>query len=352
MNASAAVLPDRFAGVLLGTAVGDALGLPAEGLSAQTITRRWKGHWRHRFVFGRGMVSDDTEHTVMVAQCLVEHPTDPEAFQHALAWRLRGWLLALPAGVGLATARAIFKLWIGFPPRRSGVASAGNGPAMRSAVLGVFFANDEEKRHRFVEASTRLTHTDPRALTAALAVAEVAAGICAGGAGEFSFARLRALDASAEWGGIVDALERARTDRASVADFAKRLGLEKGVTGYAFHTVPVALYVWWRHRGDYRSTLTAVLDCGGDTDTVGAIAGALAGAEVGSAGIPREFVDGLIEWPRSMTWMRRLADRLRQQTQTLHPAGALPVFWPAILPRNVVFLLIVLTHGFARVLTV
>ena len=53
-----------------------------------------------------------------------------------------------------------------------------------------------------------------------------------------------------------------------------------------------------------------------------------------------------------MTWMRRLADRLRQQTQTLHPAGALPVFWPAIPPRNVVFLLIVLTHGFARVLTV
>ena len=298
------------------------------------------------------MVSDDTEHTVMVAQCLLEHPTDPETFQHALAWRLRGWLLALPAGVGLATARAIFKLWIGFPPRRSGVASAGNGPAMRSAVLGVFFANDEEKRHRFVEASTRLTHTDPRALTAALAVAEVAAGVCVGGAGEFSFARLRGLDASAEWGGIVDALERARTDGASVADFAKRLGLEKGVTGYAFHTVPVALYAWWRHRGDYRSTLTAVLDCGGDTDTVGAIAGALAGAEVGSAGIPREFVDGIIEWPRSMTWMRRLADRLRQQTQTLHPAGALPVFWPAIPPRNVVFLLIVLTHGFARVLTV
>ena len=150
----------------------------------------------------------------------------------------------------------------------------------------------------------------------------------------------------------MDALERARTDGASVADFAKRLGLEKGVTGYAFHTVPVALYAWWRHRGDYRSTLTAVLDCGGDTDTVGAIAGALAGAEVGFVGIPREFVDGIIEWPRSMTWMRRLADRLRQQTQIFQPTGALPVFWPAILPRNVVFLLIVLAHGFARILPV
>ena len=53
-----------------------------------------------------------------------------------------------------------------------------------------------------------------------------------------------------------------------------------------------------------------------------------------------------------MTWLRRLADRLRRQAQTLQPVGALPVFWPAILPRNVMFLLIVLAHGFARILPV
>lgn len=350
MNSSTSASVDRFAGVLLGTAVGDALGLPAEGLSAQAIARRWKGPWRHRFLFGRGMVSDDTEHTVMVAQSLLEHPTDPKAFQRALAWRLRGWLLALPAGVGMATARAIFKLWIGFPPHRSGVASAGNGPAMRSAVIGVFFAHNEEMRRRFVEASTRLTHTDPRALTAALAVAEIAAGVCLDHASEFSFAGLHRLGGEPEWGRIVDELVRAQADGLSVTDFAKRLGLEKGVTGYAFHTAPVALYAWWRHRGDYRATLTAVLNCGGDTDTVGAIAGALAGADVGAVAIPRELVDSIIEWPRSMNWLLRLADRLRQQAQVSAPAKALPVFWPAILPRNLVFLLVVLAHGFARLL--
>lgn len=350
MNSPAAVSPDRFAGVLLGTAVGDALGLPAEGLSAQKIARRWKGFWRHRFVFGRGMMSDDTEHTVMVAQSLLEHPTDPEAFQRALAWRLRGWLLALPAGVGLATARAILKLWVGFPPSRSGVASAGNGPAMRSAIIGVFFAHDAGMRRRFVEASTRLTHTDSRALTAALAVAEIAAMACTDRADEFSFAGLRRLGGEPEWGRVVDELERAQADGLSVADFAKRLGLEKGVTGYAFHTVPVALYAWWRHRGDYRATVTAVLDCGGDTDTVGAIAGALAGADIGVAGIPGDLLDGIAEWPRSVNWLRRLADRLRQQAQASTPVGALPVFWPALLLRNGLFLGIVLTHGFARLL--
>lgn len=60
-------LQERFAGLLLGTAVGDALGLPAEGLTRSCIERRWLGNWRHRFVFGHGMCSDDTEHTFFVA---------------------------------------------------------------------------------------------------------------------------------------------------------------------------------------------------------------------------------------------------------------------------------------------
>jgi ADP-ribosylglycohydrolase len=87
-----------FLGTLLGTAVGDSLGLPAEGLSPQRIRRRWPDGWRQRFLFGRGMVSDDTEHTLMVAEALLSNPQDAEAFQRALAWKLRWWFLALPAG--------------------------------------------------------------------------------------------------------------------------------------------------------------------------------------------------------------------------------------------------------------
>ena len=56
-------LIERFSGLLLGTAVGDALGLPAENLSAEKIRKRWNGEWKMRFIFGKGMVSDDTEHT-------------------------------------------------------------------------------------------------------------------------------------------------------------------------------------------------------------------------------------------------------------------------------------------------
>ena len=167
-------LQDRFAGLLLGTAVGDALGLPAEGLSRGRIQRMWHDQWRHRFLFGRGMVSDDTEHTLFVAQALLTHPDDVVAFQRCLAWKLRLWLLGLPAGIGLATLKAILRLWLGFPPSRSGVWSAGNGPAMRSAIIGAYFVEDADKRRAFVSATTRLTHTDPKAESAALAVAEAA----------------------------------------------------------------------------------------------------------------------------------------------------------------------------------
>ena len=99
-------IQERTLGLLLGGAVGDAIGLPAEGLSAERIARRWPGEMKHRFVFGRGMISDDTEHAVMTAQALIVAAGHVENFRRCLAWKLRWWFLGLPAGVGLATARA------------------------------------------------------------------------------------------------------------------------------------------------------------------------------------------------------------------------------------------------------
>ena len=58
-------------GCLWGCAVGDAIGLPYEGLSVRRARRFARLPLKHRFVFGRGMVSDDTDHTVFVAQALL-----------------------------------------------------------------------------------------------------------------------------------------------------------------------------------------------------------------------------------------------------------------------------------------
>src|SRR5262245_13547063 len=96
-------LEDVLAGVLLGTAVGDALGLPREGLSPRRAPRLYGAPpLRHRFLFGRGMTSDDTEHTCLVAQALLRHPDDVSRFARSLGWGLRWWFAGVPAGIGLA----------------------------------------------------------------------------------------------------------------------------------------------------------------------------------------------------------------------------------------------------------
>ncbi|TWT97169.1 hypothetical protein Pla100_23180 [Neorhodopirellula pilleata] len=67
------------------------------------------------------MISDDTEHTCMVAQSLIEANGDVELFARRFASRLRWWILALPAGVGKATARAGIKLRLGAKPNHPAV---------------------------------------------------------------------------------------------------------------------------------------------------------------------------------------------------------------------------------------
>jgi ADP-ribosyl-[dinitrogen reductase] hydrolase len=359
---------DFLAGVILGGAVGDALGLPGEGLSPARQRKLWPGELRHRFLFGRGMISDDTEHAFMTAQALLEANGDVERFRRSLAWKLRWWFVALPAGVGLATARACVRLWFGISAERSGVNSAGNGPAMRSAILGAVFADDMERRRAFVRASTRLTHLDPRAEVAALAVAEAAAWIVdrgrpnpspdlrppsphpmGRGQGEGLGDLLRTLSLTGtrdeEWLRLCDRMAEALAAKETVGDFNVSLGLADGVTGYAYHTVPVALYAWLRHRGDFAAAVSNAIRCGGDTDTVAAIVGALAGCDVGAERIPVHWREGLMDWPRSPRLLGRLAEGLGS------PIGK-PVrwCWPGVLPRNLFFLAVVLTHGFRRLL--
>jgi len=146
---------EAIVGCILGTAVGDAMGLPYEGLSPKRALRLLGPPDRFRFLCGRGMISDDTEHTCMVAQSLIEARGDVDVFAVQFANRLRWWILALPAGVGKATARSGVKLWLGAKPKTAGVFSAGNGPAMQAAILGVAI-DDTSRMIEFVRASSRL----------------------------------------------------------------------------------------------------------------------------------------------------------------------------------------------------
>lgn len=340
-------LEHRITGCLLGGAVGDAIGLPWEGMTrARVLARVGAGPLRHALIGGRGMLSDDTEHACMTAQALLAARGDPQVFARSLAWRLRGWLLGLPASVGFGTLRALLKLWLGWSPARSGVGSAGNGPAMRAAIVGVCLGDDEPRMRLFVERSTRMTHRDPRALAGALAIAQAAAHVVHRGGPDGVLAALsqRAVDAE-----LIGALELARDmlDRGESAEaFAAALGQAEGVSGYIHHTVPVALYCWLCGPSDVRGTVERAVRLGGDSDTVAAIAGGLAGACAGAQAVPDDWLVGLWEAPRSVAWIRRLGARLASEPN----AGPLPLRWPLLAPRNLVFTLVVLAHGLARVL--
>jgi ADP-ribosyl-[dinitrogen reductase] hydrolase len=347
---------DRIAGVLLGTAVGDALGLPYEGLSSRRARRLFgPSPLRHRFLFGRGMVSDDTEHTVFVGRALLEPDTDAAHFARILARELRWWLVGVPAGIGLATLRSTLKLWMGISPAHSGVWSAGNGPAMRSALLGVCLGQDLDGLRARVRASTRLTHTDPRAERGALLVALAAHHAATTKVDSTAFLNLARsqLDVDDELKGLLARLEEHLTRRATPAEFAESLGLRRGVTGYIYHTVPIALYCWLRFPDDFRQAVEAVILLGGDTDTTGAITGAIVGASVGARGLPANWLSGIRDWPWSIAWLRDLAERLARRypgVGTPAPAAPPSLRWIARLPRNVLFAAVVLLHGFRRLL--
>lgn len=345
----------QLSGCLLGMAVGDALGLPYEGLSPARARRLLGPADRYRLLPGCGLVSDDTEHACMVAQALIVAGQDSAAFQRDLARRLRWWLLGAPAGVGLATLRSILRLWIGVPPGRSGVFSAGNGAAMRSPLLGVA-VDDLDRLRELVGRSSQLTHTDPRAVSGAWIVALAARA----SATEATLGSTTVLSRILEQLEVSDletwrplfasrsaSLERGETTEA----YASGLGLgRRGVTGFVCHTVPVVLHAWLRHPDDYATAVQSVIRCGGDADTTAAIVGGIVGARVGVAGIPATWVTELRDWPRTVNWLEGLSEVMAESLSTGQPGR--PPQLPAwgLLPRNAAFASIVLLHGFRRLL--
>jgi len=346
-------------GCLLGTAVGDAMGLAAEGLSRRRQARFFPDLSGYHLIFGKGMCSDDTEHSCLLAQSLAETAHGEldhveRRFAAHLGWQLRFWLLGLPAGIGFATLRSILKLWMGFPPRLSGVNSAGNGPAMRVALIGVCFGEDLPRMRALVRIATRITHTDPKAEHGALAIAlaaHMAAKEDVVSPQAYASALRKLLGPDGQE--LCDMVDRAADNAAageSTHAYVSTIGCENGVSGYMFHSVPAALHAWLRQPDDYAAAITEVIRLGGDTDTVAAITGAIAGTRCGKEGIPPRWIADLREWPRTVTWMEKLARTLADccedgVNRTAPRAGIV-----RLLLRNTLFMVVVLMHGFRRLL--
>lgn len=343
---------DAIVGCLLGTAVGDSMGLPYEGLSKHRQQKIYRSIKRQSFLFNGGMVSDDTEHICMVTQAIIKSVGQTSDFSKYLASAFKKWILSLPAGVGWATLRSCFKLLAGFNPLNSGVYSAGNGPAMRSAIVGISFGDKPGLLMELVRLSTRITHTDPRAENGALAVA-IAAFLSSDkktdGVSSHSYYEL--LQQYVHDTIFLDLICKCITSISNGENtqiFAASLGLEKGVSGYIYHTVPVVIHAWLRYPNDFRSAVIEIIRCGGDTDTTAAILGGIIGAGVGKTGIPAEWLNGVSDWPMTVKWIEKLGNILYEALEQNHSNKPPELFYPFGLLRNFFFAAVVLMHGLRR----
>lgn len=336
-------------GTLLGTAVGDALGLATEGMTAGAIRRRFGVVDRYHLLGRTGFVSDDTEQSALVATALVRSARDGIAPARALRASLVGWLARVPWGIGWGTLRACVRIALGLT--RSGVRSAGNGAAMRSAIVGTFHRDDDDARTRTGRALAEVTHTDPRAAEGALYVADLAAG-CArtrlephlvGGARatlvEIAEAARRAAREPSLRGALDQAIELAAAG-ATTAFAARCLG----TSGFVLESVPFATFTLVRWGDDPRVALHEAVAGGGDTDTNAAIVGAWLGALHGARALPADLVAALHDGPFGRSHLASLGRALARVR-----AGErveVPSFSPLrALARNLALTPVVLAHA-------
>lgn len=335
---------DRLAGTLLGTALGDALGLPAERMSAAAIARRFGRIDRFRLLGRTGYVSDDTEQSALVAEGLGRHPTDPGLCARAFRRSMLGWAARLPWGIGRATLRSCARIALGISP--SGVMSAGNGAAMRSAIVGTFLADRPADRLGFGRALAEVTHRDPRAVEGALYVAELAAACASAGPGSDRSAcqeLARRVVADGQLGSAIDRAATLARDGASVGDASRQCG----TSGFVVHTLGFASFVFLRHGDDPMLALTEVIAAGGDTDSIAAILGGWVGALHGESGLPADLIARIHDGPFGPTHLRALAEGLGRVRAGL-PFDVPDYSRSAAMARNLALWPVILGHGFRR----
>jgi poly(ADP-ribose) glycohydrolase ARH3 len=197
------------------------------------------------------------------------------------------WRQGIP--VGIAATRLF-----------GGNGSVGNGAAMRIAPVGVRFARYPERLRGEAMCSAAVTHAHPLGIDAALAQA---VAVAAAMRGEPIVAAATAAVDTDEMRGQLATVDRLLPTRsAEPADVAQMLGN----TAEGPRSVPTAIYAACQ-ADDFRGAVTFAVRCGGDTDTIGAMAGAIAGARHGVGAIPSDWLDALEGGPRGHAHFEHLA---------------------------------------------
>ncbi len=301
-------LRESFLGSALGTAVGDALGRAVEGWSRDLIRLRFG--LLEEVIDGR--YTDDTEMMIGLMEALLDDPEfDPQEAARRFLENFNPF-----RGYGARIFAVMERLRQGLPWDQVGTDSWGNGAAMRVAPIGFFFHHDLEKLKEKAILSALITHKHPDGVAGAVAQA-MAVGIATGWARDS-----KEVDREEMLGRIVDAIsdlspgfaleiERLRElpermDPLRGSDFlARTFPCDISAKG----AVPAAISAFLVSESFEEAVIMAV-NAGGDTDTLGAMTGAIAGAYYGFGAIPQRWLERLEEGPKGKSYIMKLAERL------------------------------------------
>ncbi len=284
---------DRARGVLLGLACGDALGRPVEFDTASTITaehgelNEMVGHgtWNQP----AGTITDDTEQALCIARSLVEQ----QEFDPAdIADRFVAWYKSDPFDIGRMTLRSLSRLENGEAWNEAGQrvwekspegSNAGNGSVMRCPPLAIPYATDWDRLVDVSRQSSQITHADPRCTYGCAVLNLTVAGLLE----NVDTPLQAALDYVAD-----DAPDELVTALEPITEGNSPGSLE--ASGYVVHSLQTALHDGLRSESAEEAIVSAV-NRGGDTDTIGAIAGAVAGARFGASQLPDRWLSAIDE---------------------------------------------------------
>jgi poly(ADP-ribose) glycohydrolase ARH3 len=288
-------LQARFRGVLLGVAVGDALGAPFEG--ARRIQESDLQQMEREP--GPLVYTDDTHMTLGMAESLVERRGFDGA--HMAGVFARNFAADPWRGYGAGPPQVFRLMERGVPWNQAGRAlfggsgSFGNGAAMRVAPAALLAFRDLEQVAWLARQTAVITHAHELGLEGAVLQASAIALILQHPPDIplDSGSLVQALRARMQTPLYVQKLERiqALLPDASREEVIAQLG--NGIEAY--EAVPAALYAFLRHARSFREAVVYAISLGGDTDTIASMAGALSGAHLGEEAIPalwREEVEG------------------------------------------------------------
>jgi ADP-ribosyl-[dinitrogen reductase] hydrolase len=285
---------DRVVGSLLGLALGDALGAPFEFLRARNVPDPIPALELEWLDLPPGSTTDDTAMARNLARSLADRGGfDPDDLvPRHLAWftsdppdvgTLTRRVLRRIAERGVATAEAAADAALAIWRERGPEVSAGNGSVMYCAPLGLAYAHRPDDLARLAPELSALTHADERCRTAVLAVTLATAALVRGDD------RRAAAEA-----GVGAALEREGGEELEflIEHVGRSRPIDGPDQGFCLFTAAAAFQALLAF-DEFDPALRHVVGLGGDTDTNGAVAGALLGAFVGVDGLPSSWLDRL-----------------------------------------------------------